>query len=70
MRVFKAEASRQSDFTNSFVRQLAVILVAIVLINWLGPIIIPLTQKAGGGDREMLLNETASSEASVVDASY
>jgi len=37
---FKAEAKRQEDFTNSFWRQLAVILVSIVLINIFGPQII------------------------------
>ncbi|MEZ4210453.1 MAG: hypothetical protein R3B38_01950 [Patescibacteria group bacterium] len=34
---FKAEAKRQEAFTNSFARQLAVILVAIVIINVLAP---------------------------------
>ncbi len=37
---FKTEAKRQETFTNSFGRQLAVILVAIVLINFLAPKII------------------------------
>lgn len=37
---FKAEAKRQEAFTNSFSRQLAVILVAIVIINILAPKII------------------------------
>ena len=37
---FKAEAKRQESFTNSFGRQLAVILVAIVIINILAPKII------------------------------
>ncbi|OGB73255.1 hypothetical protein A3K24_00020 [candidate division Kazan bacterium RIFCSPHIGHO2_01_FULL_44_14] len=37
---FKTEARRQEVFTNSFWRQLAVILVAIAIINWVGPKII------------------------------
>ena len=37
---FKAEARRQEEFTNSFWRQLAVILVAIAIINIVGPWII------------------------------
>ncbi|MFH0905184.1 MAG: hypothetical protein V1826_00470 [bacterium] len=37
VRAFKAEAKRQETFTNSFWRQLAVILVSIVIINFLGP---------------------------------
>ncbi len=37
---FKAEAKRQEQFTNSFWRQLAVILVAILIINIIGPWII------------------------------
>ncbi len=37
---FKAEAKRQEGFTNSFGRQLAVILVAIGIINFLAPKII------------------------------
>jgi len=40
VRAFKAEAKRQEDFTNSFWRQLAVILVSIILINVFGPPII------------------------------
>lgn len=40
MHSFRAEAKRQEEFTNSFARQLAVILLAIILINWLGPKII------------------------------
>jgi len=46
---FRAEAKRQEDFTNSFARQLAVILVAIILINWLGPKIILLQSRSVGG---------------------
>lgn len=34
---FRAEAKRQEVFTNSFSRQLAVILVSIILINILAP---------------------------------
>ena len=34
---FKAESKRQETFTNSFIRQLAVILVAIVCIELLAP---------------------------------
>lgn len=37
---FKAEARRQESFTNSFWRQLAVILVSIAIINVVGPWII------------------------------
>lgn len=37
---FKAEAKRQETFTNSFSRQLAVILVSIVLIQILAPTIL------------------------------
>lgn len=37
---FKTEAKRQENFTNSFSRQLAVILVSIVLIHYLAPMII------------------------------
>ena len=37
---FKLEARRQEGFTNSFWRQLAVILVAIAIINIVGPKII------------------------------
>lgn len=37
---FKTEAKRQEPFTNSFWRQLAVILVAILIINIVGPWII------------------------------
>jgi len=44
VKAFKAEAKRQEDFTNSFWRQLAVILVSIVLINIFGPMIIALTE--------------------------
>ncbi|MFA5009866.1 MAG: hypothetical protein WC553_01370 [Patescibacteria group bacterium] len=40
VRAFKAEAKRQENFTNSFWRQLIVILVSIVFINWAGPKII------------------------------
>lgn len=40
VRAFKAEAKRQENFTNSFWRQLAVILVAIGIINIVGPKII------------------------------
>jgi hypothetical protein len=40
VRAFKAEAKRQENFTNSFWRQLAVILVAIGIINVVGPKII------------------------------
>ncbi|MFA5966959.1 MAG: hypothetical protein WC805_00365 [Patescibacteria group bacterium] len=37
---FKQEALRQRDFTNSFWRQLAVIIVSIVIIQIVGPYII------------------------------
>jgi len=37
VRAFKAEAKRQENFTNSFWRQLAVILVAISVIQYVGP---------------------------------
>jgi len=37
---FRDEAVRQRDFTNSFWRQLAVILVSILLIQWLGPFVV------------------------------
>lgn len=40
VRAFKAEAKRQETFTNSFWRQLVVILVAIIAINYIGPKII------------------------------
>lgn len=40
VRAFKAEAKRQENFTNSFWRQLAVILVAIGIIQTVGPKII------------------------------
>lgn len=40
VRAFKAEAKRQENFTNSFWRQLAVILVAIAVINVVGPKIV------------------------------
>lgn len=38
--IFKTEARRQEGFTNSFWRQLAVILVSIAIINIVGPWII------------------------------
>jgi len=37
---FRDEAVRQRDFTNSFWRQLAVILVSIMIIQWLGPFVV------------------------------
>lgn len=37
MDAFRAEAKRQEGFTNSFSRQLAVILVSIVLIQYIAP---------------------------------
>ncbi|MEA1909668.1 MAG: hypothetical protein U9M89_01415 [Patescibacteria group bacterium] len=37
---FKEEAVRQRDFTNSFWRQLAVIVVSIVIIQLVGPYVI------------------------------
>jgi hypothetical protein len=40
VRAFKAEAKRQEGFTNSFWRQLVVILIAIAVINVVGPKII------------------------------
>jgi len=39
-RSFKEEARRQRAFTNSFWRQLAVILISIIIIQLLGPYII------------------------------
>jgi len=38
--VFKNEAKRQENFTNSFWRQLAVIIIAIIIIQFVGPIIL------------------------------
>ncbi|MFH1088641.1 MAG: hypothetical protein V1719_02260 [Patescibacteria group bacterium] len=37
---FKDEAGHQRDFTNSFWRQLAVIIVSIVIIQIVGPYVI------------------------------
>ena len=37
---FKTEAVHQRDFTNSFWRQLAVIVVSIVIIQLVGPYVI------------------------------
>ncbi|HAR55086.1 TPA: hypothetical protein DCR79_02260 [Patescibacteria group bacterium] len=37
---FKEEAGRQRDFTNSFWRQLAVIIVSIAIIQVVGPYVI------------------------------
>jgi len=37
---FKTEAIRQRDFTNSFRRQLAVIIISIVIIQIVGPYVI------------------------------
>jgi hypothetical protein len=37
---FREEAIRQRDFTNSFWRQLAVIIVSIVIIQLVGPYVI------------------------------
>ena len=37
---FREEAVRQRDFTNSFWRQLAVIVVSIVIIQLVGPYVI------------------------------
>jgi len=37
---FRDEAVRQRDFTNSFWRQLAVILVSIMIIQWVGPYVV------------------------------
>ena len=37
---FKQEATRQRDFTNSFWRQLAVILVSIGIIQAVGPYVV------------------------------
>ncbi len=38
--IFKAEAKRQESFTNSFWRQLAVIIVAIIIIQFVGPMLL------------------------------
>jgi len=40
VRNFKQEAYRQRDFTNSFWRQLAVILIAIIIIQAVGPYVV------------------------------
>lgn len=40
IRLFKEEAVRQRDFTDSFWRQLAVILVSIVIIQAVGPYVV------------------------------
>lgn len=40
IQVFKEEATRQRDFTNSFWRQLAVIIVSIAIIQIVGPYVI------------------------------
>jgi hypothetical protein len=37
---FKEEAAKQKDFTDSFWRQLAVILVSIVIIQVVGPYVV------------------------------
>jgi len=37
---FREEATRQRDFTNSFWRQLAVIIISIVIIQIVGPYVI------------------------------
>jgi len=37
---FREEAIRQRDFTNSFWRQLAVIIISIVIIQLVGPYVI------------------------------
>lgn len=40
VRLFKEEAVRQRDFTDSFWRQLAVILISIVIIQAVGPYVV------------------------------
>lgn len=40
VKMFREEAWRQRDFTNSFWRQLAVILVSIVIIQAVGPYVV------------------------------
>ena len=40
VRLFREEATRQRDFTDSFWRQLAVILVSIVIIQAVGPYVV------------------------------
>jgi len=40
IKIFKEEATRQRDFTNSFWRQLAVIIVSIAIIQVVGPYVI------------------------------
>lgn len=40
VRMFREESWRQRDFTNSFWRQLAVILVSIVIIQAVGPYVV------------------------------
>ena len=37
---FRAESKRQERFTNSFWRQLIVILISLAIIQWVGPKII------------------------------
>ncbi len=46
VQAFRAEAKRQENFTNSFWRQLAVILVSILIIQYVGPILLPLLPSA------------------------
>ena len=45
---FRDEAVRQRDFTNSFWRQLAVILVSIMIIQLVGPYVVLLGSRMVG----------------------
>lgn len=40
IKLFREEAIRQKDFTDSFWRQLAVILVSIIIIQAVGPYVV------------------------------
>lgn len=46
---FKHEATRQQTFTNSFWRQLLVIIVSIIIIQWAGPLVIKMTEVKSQG---------------------
>jgi hypothetical protein len=40
IQAFRREAKRQENFTNAFWRQLAVIIISIIIIQFVGPIIL------------------------------
>ena len=44
---FKQESRRQEDFTNSFWRQLLVVIVSIIIIQLVGPYVINMTAVHG-----------------------